>query len=73
MTITKAISLLKYVKKIQKMLLVYVFYFSKVQLLQKHRHIKFVWASGFQPVCRGTLVCRERSPDVSRKILEKTI
>ena len=27
--------------------------------------------SGFQPVCRGTLVCRERSAGMSRKILEK--
>ena len=29
--------------------------------------------SGFQPVCRGTLMCRERSAGVLRKILNKTI
>ena len=29
------------------------------------------YVSVFQPVYRGTLVCRERSPGVSRKILEK--
>ena len=27
--------------------------------------------SGSQPVCRGTLVCCEKSPGVPRKILEK--